>query len=68
INLKPDWPPSYHRLAILAERYKDIATLKRMFERPELDWYEDAILMWHSRTYYDWARRQVIPVQPVVVQ
>ncbi|HEX7833430.1 MAG TPA: DUF4034 domain-containing protein, partial [Thermoanaerobaculia bacterium] len=46
INLKPDWPPSYHRLAILAERYKDIATLKRMFERPELDWYEDAILMW----------------------
>jgi len=53
IRKNPDWPPSYHRFAVVADRYKDLETLKKLFERPQLRWYEGADAMWGAREFYD---------------
>ena len=56
IRLSPEWVPTYHRLALMARRANDRATAREMFQRKELDWYDDAGTMWPSRMYYDAAR------------
>lgn len=53
IRLSPEWLPSYHRYAKLAHLYKDRETARKLFQRPELDWYEDAYRMWGAREVYD---------------
>jgi hypothetical protein len=61
IRLKPEWLPTYHRYAVLARRYDDKETLRALFQRPELEWYEDAERMWLSRERYDVIRESVLP-------
>ena len=56
IALAPDWPPSYHRYALVASRFGDRDTARRLFQRAELAWYPRAELMWRDRARYDTAR------------
>ena len=56
IDVRPKWVPSYHRCARLAAEYRDTATLKKLFARPELGWYDGADGIWISQSVWEHAR------------
>ncbi|HVT44894.1 MAG TPA: hypothetical protein VMT00_10925 [Thermoanaerobaculia bacterium] len=64
ISLKPLWLPSWHRFALLAQRFEDRPLARDLFARPELAWYEGADQVWRTRSAYDavreWATRNPI--------
>lgn len=65
IDKYPEWLPSYHRLARLARRYGDRAAARAMFERPELEWFEDADRTWAAREVYEDARQWALEPPPM---
>ncbi|MGZ5443945.1 MAG: hypothetical protein ACXW5U_03430 [Thermoanaerobaculia bacterium] len=65
IDKYPEWLPSYHRLARLARRYGDRAAARAMFERPELEWFQDADRTWAAREVYEDARQWALEPPPM---
>lgn len=61
IALAPEWASSYHRLAVLAVTFKDRETARELFSRKELEWFDDAIVMWKNSSRYDDAREWALP-------
>jgi hypothetical protein len=52
----PAWTTAYHRCARLARASGDRQTLRELFKRPELAWFEGVEGVWGKRTNYDEAR------------
>lgn len=67
IALASQWPPSYHRLAVLAWMFKDRETARELFARKQLDWYPDALAHWQSSTRYKDVRAWALPDEPIAV-
>lgn len=68
IRLAPQWLPTYHRYARMAEWFNDRATARELFQKPELTWYEGAESLWRARALYENTRRWALtmPVDPAV--
>jgi|GEM_PF-3143958 len=60
IAMAPAWVPSYHRYAKLAYRHEDDSTLRMLFQRPELQWYDSAGPLWLHRAIYDDAKKHAL--------
>jgi hypothetical protein len=61
IKSRPDWLPSYHQYAFLAKKYEDLETVRELFKRPQLAWYEDANSVWFDRRFFEALRMQMVP-------
>jgi hypothetical protein len=61
IAMAPEWISSYHRLASLAEMFKDYETSAELFSMKELAWFEDATFIWRNSSRYKDAKERAQP-------
>ncbi|HEU4888612.1 MAG TPA: hypothetical protein VFV49_12045, partial [Thermoanaerobaculia bacterium] len=61
IAMAPEWISSWHRLASLAEMFKDYETSAELFSRKELAWFDDATFIWRDSSRYQDAKERAQP-------
>lgn len=61
IAMAPEWPPSYHRLALLADLFKDRETAAELFATKYLAYYDGALTIWRNSGRYDRVKEWALP-------
>jgi hypothetical protein len=64
IRIAPEWVPTYHIYAYMADQFRDRDVARELFERKELAWFEGAEPWW-GRDHYDLTRRWALEIESV---
>jgi hypothetical protein len=65
IRIAPEWLPTYHVYAYMADQFRDQDVARELFQRPELAWFDRAE-PWFDRQHYDRIRRWALEIESAV--